>query len=265
MKLLDIFTKSKSGDPTLNEDGVYFKAPFAAVIDGTTTKDGKLFCGMYGGRFAMQVITDALANIPESYEPYRLLEEINNALANELKSKGLEFSPSAGILIYNDARKELISYGDNPYSINGKRYYSVKESDKIASEKRSEIIKALLRSGMTVEEIQKNDLGRKEIVGYLKEVSEKYANVECENGYPVINGKGVVKSFIRVHKIDAGSELILASDGYPKILDTLSETEFYLQEMLKKDVLCIEELIGTKGVAFGNVSFDDRSYLRFVT
>lgn len=265
MKLLDIFTESKSGNPTFNEDGVYFKAPFAVVIDGTTTKDGKLFCGMYGGRFAMQVITEAMSSISESYEPYRLLKEINNALALELESKNLEFSPSAGILIYNDARKELISYGDNPYSINGKEYRLVKESDKIASNKRAETIKALLRSGMTVEEIQKNDLGRKEIIGYLKEISEKCANVEQENGYPVINGKGIIESFIKVHKIEAGSELILASDGYPKLFGTLSETEFYLQELLKKDVLCIEELQGTKGVAFGNVSFDDRSYLRFVT
>ena len=265
MKLLDIFTESKSGNPTLNEDGIYFKAPFAAVIDGTTTKDEKLYSKAYGGRFAMQVIMKALDNISDELEPYHLIEKINDALSCELTKQNYELGPSAGILIYNDTRKELISYGDNPYSINGKEYRTTKPTDIIAAQVRADTIKKLLAQGATVEDIQKNDLGRKEISDYLKEAPEKLANAEIENGYPVINGKKVIKAFITVHKIEAGSELILASDGYPRLLKSLADTEAYLQELLKNDILCIEALKGTKGVAFGNRSFDDRSYLRLIT
>ena len=265
MKLLDFFTESKSGSNRLNEDDIYSKAPFTAVIDGTTPKDNNQFFGASSGRFAMQIIRYALDRISAYQEPYELISEIDEIFARELVDQGFGFGPSAGIVVYNEERRELISYGDNPYSINGKRYYYVKETDRIAAQTRAEAIKKLLSEGVTVEKIQKNDLGRKEIVAYLREVSEKYANVECENGYPVINGRGIVKSFVRVHKIEPGSEIILASDGYPRIMDTLGETEAYLQSMLKKDILCIDELQGTKGVAYGNVSFDDRSYIRFIT
>lgn len=265
MKLLDFFTESKSGDNKLNEDGIYSKAPFTAVIDGTTSKDNKKFGEASGGRLAMQIIRYALDRISAYQEPYELISEIDEIFARELIDQNFGFGPSAGIVIYNEARRELISYGDNPYSINGKEYYYVKESDRIAAQTRASVIKKLLDKGVAVEEIQKNDLGRKEIINYLKEISEKYANVECENGYPVINGKGIVKSFITVHKIDPGSKIILASDGYPKIMNTHAETEAYLQSMLKRDILCIDELQGTKGVAYGNVSFDDRSYVRFIT
>jgi glycerophosphoryl diester phosphodiesterase len=60
-----------------------------------------------------------------------------------------------------------------------------------------------------------------------------------------------------------GDRIILASDGYPELFDTLEETERYLFQMLTKDPLCIHELRGTKGVRPGNQSFDDRSYISF--
>jgi len=39
-------------------------------------------------------------------------------------------------------------------------------------------------------------------------------------------------------------------------------SEELLARLLAEDPLCIGPLKGTKGVALGNVSFDDRAYLR---
>ena len=55
---------------------------------------------------------------------------------------------------------------------------------------------------------------------------------------------------------------ILASDGYPVLADTLEETERLLACSLAEDPLRIGEHLSTKGVAAGNESFDDRTYLR---
>ena len=56
--------------------------------------------------------------------------------------------------------------------------------------------------------------------------------------------------------------VIMASDGYPVLADTLEETERLLACSLAEDPLRIGEHPSTKGVAAGNESFDDRTYLR---
>ena len=56
--------------------------------------------------------------------------------------------------------------------------------------------------------------------------------------------------------------VVLASDGYPRILPTLAASEEALAGLLAADPLCIGPLCGTKGVRPGNVSFDDRAYVR---
>jgi len=66
-----------------------------------------------------------------------------------------------------------------------------------------------------------------------------------------------------IHKIpDKTKELTLASDGYPKLLDNLAEAENNLKRILISDPLCITEHIATKGLQTGQVSFDDRAYVR---
>lgn len=45
---------------------------------------------------------------------------------------------------------------------------------------------------------------------------------------------------------------------------TLAESKKELSEILKNDPLCYKEYCSTKGQKKGNVSFDDRSYIRFL-
>ena len=55
----------------------------------------------------------------------------------------------------------------------------------------------------------------------------------------------------------------MATDGYPRLFDSLESTEKYLQMALEVDPMCIGILQGTKGISEGNVSYDDRTYLSF--
>ena len=61
------------------------------------------------------------------------------------------------------------------------------------------------------------------------------------------------------------SEVVLASDGYPKLFGTLEESEHYLQKVLAEDPLCISLNKQTKGLMVGNNSYDDRTFVRFVS
>ncbi len=82
-------------------------------------------------------------------------------------------------------------------------------------------------------------------------------------GFAAIDGRPVPAALVVVHDVPGGvEELVLASDGYPEIRPTLAETEARLAELLAEDPHCMGALRGTKGVMAGQLSFDDRSYLR---
>ena len=55
----------------------------------------------------------------------------------------------------------------------------------------------------------------------------------------------------------------MASDGYPVLFDSLSETENYLMQAVEDDSNCVYSLRGTKGIQPGNQSYDDRTYVGF--
>ena len=61
-------------------------------------------------------------------------------------------------------------------------------------------------------------------------------------------------------------EVVLTSDGYPVLKRTLkeSEAELELKRILKADSDCCKVYHSAKGIKEGCVSFDDRTYIRFV-
>lgn len=63
-----------------------------------------------------------------------------------------------------------------------------------------------------------------------------------------------------------GSEdaVILASDGYPRLEPSLSESELFLEELKVKDPLCIDIHKAVNGFTNGKSSIDDRTYIKFV-
>jgi sugar/nucleoside kinase (ribokinase family) len=55
---------------------------------------------------------------------------------------------------------------------------------------------------------------------------------------------------------------VLATDGYPFLRPTLQESEKRLEEVTTGEPLCMRLFKPTKGLQGGNLSFDDRAYLR---
>jgi hypothetical protein len=82
-------------------------------------------------------------------------------------------------------------------------------------------------------------------------------------GYAAVDGRPVPPSLVVVREVPEG-ELVIASDGYPVIEPSLAESEATLARRLEQDPWCVAELQGTKGVLDGQVSFDDRAYLRLL-
>ena len=261
MKIIEKFTRSKTGNEKLNEDSFLIGKDFVVVADGTTAK-GKTFLGESDGRIVSRFVCECFYKISLNLEPIQILNEVNFMLSKELEINKIksDFS-SCSLLVYNDVRKEIISYGDCMYKIGMKEYGFVKNADIELARIRSNVIKEQLSKGATIEEIRNKDIGRQSIEKTLKD-NIKFANSLGEGGYPVINGKGIVEEYIEVVKVNKGDEIILSTDGYPKLLSTLNKTEKLLANIIEKDPLCIDRFLSTKGVESGNESFDDRTYIR---
>ncbi len=256
-----MFTRSKTGEEKYNEDCFLIGENFIVVTDGTTTK-GEVLLKESDGVFVSRFVCNSMKNVPLDKEPIEILETINELLAKELNIKNRQgVFASCSLLIFNAVRNEIISYGDCRYKVNKVEYGFEKKIDKELSKIRSDIVKQELASGKTIDDVKENDVGRKAIEQALTK-SVEYANQNGEYGYPVLNGKGVLKELMSTVKVKKGDMVILSTDGYPRLYSTLKKTEKYLRKALKKDPLCIGGYMSTKGIMGSNVSFDDRTYIR---
>ena len=113
-----------------------------------------------------------------------------------------------------------------------------------------------------VEECGEN--GREAITPFLQKQMILENTLDFEFGYTVANGNGFYPKHIKEYDVKSGDVVVFATDGYPKLFDTLKESEEYLQNILQSDPRCIKEFKSTKGLEQGNNSFDDRAYVKFV-
>lgn len=90
------------------------------------------------------------------------------------------------------------------------------------------------------------------------------ANVDSEFGYDAITGGKIHTEHVRIRPLAAGDFVVLTSDGYPLLLETLAKTEEHLFRALAADPDCVDSLKSTKGLQKGYESFDDRSYISFI-
>lgn len=155
---------------------------------------------------------------------------------------------TASAILYSKARREVWMVGDCQAIIDGKLYENGKPYEQEIAAKRASLIK----QGMPPAE------ARRQIEPWLIK-----AMLEGQNkSYAVIDGFPICREGIRVVSVPTPSEIVLASDGYPFLKPTLSESERALGDQLGRDPQNINTFVATKGLVEGNKSFDDRTYIR---
>ena len=260
------FTTSKKGDQASNEDALYVDDRFIAVIDGATSKTAPPEkATMSSGRFAAQTICDLLPLMPPITNPTEMVtwlnEHLKQAIANSVFAECYE-GPLASLLLYDSRTKTIISYGDCQFLLGQTLHKQNKQFDITLAHKRASILQAALGNGASILELRQNDIGRAAIQSDLLRYSSEYAN-EPNGGFPVLGRGDVIQDFIVTCPVQDGETVILASDGYPQLAQTLAESEAKLQDTIDKDPLLINLYKSTKGIVPGNVSYDDRTYIRF--
>ena len=256
----------KDGTNKENGDHIYEGEHFKAVFDGATPKGKRLWDGVPGDVFASRVLCEAMKNADPTFCSSDMISYLNDVIKKCYAERGVSFDELApeeqlqvSVIIYSRYRNEVWSFGDCSVKINDKIYKHTRAGDKLLSDLRAFYTELYL---LKHRDITDEDPGRGAILPLLKEFPSM-ANQAGEFGYDVINGGDICTDHIVVYSVKPGDRIILASDGYPELFDTLEETERYLFRMIEKDPLRIHELRGTKGVGLGNQSFDDRSYISF--
>lgn len=237
------------------EDGIVITNDFAAVIDGSTSKTPKrLDPSMKNGRFAMLIISEYIKQMPADYTINDFCRGITLRIAEEYAKRGIaedmakhpEERLTASAIIYSNSRKEVWMVGDCQAIIEGKHYDNSKPYEQEIAMQRATLIK----NGMSPKE------ARRAIEPQLIK-----AMLEGQNRqYAVIDGTPICMPGTCI--VTASHCVVLASDGYPTLLPTLHESEEALAQHLTDDPQNITDFIATKGLVDGNVSFDDRAYIK---
>lgn len=62
-------------------------------------------------------------------------------------------------------------------------------------------------------------------------------------GYAVLNGTGIENSMIKKYSVKEGDTIVLASDGYPALEETLEQSESELRNILSNDPMCFRYIV----------------------
>jgi hypothetical protein len=262
--VVEQFVAGKLPDRRLCEDAIVVTAAHAAVIDGATDITGRRYDGRAGGRWAMEACRDAVRAFPPDIDAAAAAAALTGELAARLdRTLPATDRPSASVTVFSATRRELWQIGDVGFAYPGLPAGSGtprKRIDRIAADFRAAFLAAEMAGGNRPD--RKTDPARP-VIRQLIARQGALRNTTGPFGFAGIDGTPVPTELLVVHPVPPGvTDLVIATDGYPQIAPTLAETEAVLARLLEADPWCVNELSGTKGVLEGQLSFDDRAYLR---
>lgn len=253
------------------EDGIAVNDNFIAVIDGSTSKTPiQIKAGYSNGRYCMELVKSYINAMPADICADEFCDGITARIFSLYRQYGIDTERlrrnpverlTASAVIYSAYRRQIWMIGDCQCIANGQTYDNAKPQESVLADRRATFLRHAVANGLDIKDVQTKDPGRAFI---LQDIIDgcREQNI-C---YSVIDGFNIPKDKIKIINVaDNCNEVILASDGYPFLKPTLQESEDALCHQLGNDPLCIGDFKATKGLMNGNVSFDDRSYIRFVT
>lgn len=267
------FLASKTGKAEDNEDAIHISDSFVAVIDGATSKTARLWQGRTSGQLAAHLLHEALGQLPEDATLQQAIEHLSEAIRGiYMRDRMLEMVASnpveritASLAMASLRRKEVWLIGDCACIVGGRRITNRKAIDRVLAEARSAYLESELLRGKSIDDLRAHDTGR-EFIFPLLERQTLFQNTTSANAYSyaVLDGFPIPTRQIRICPIPpAPTTVVLATDGYPALHESLAVSERALQRIIERDPLLMRQYKSTKGVQAGNISYDDRAFVRF--
>ncbi len=263
---------AKTGRPQDCEDAIYNGPHFVAVIDGATAKADRRWDGETGGRVAARIISDFLGELAYDATAFEAFDGMTARIRQFYEAQGVLDSVTANpaqriiavAAIVSFFHEEIWSVGDCQYLLNEQHIAQHKTVDIVAAEARAMFLETELARGVTQEELKIFDSGRDFILPLLiRQLQFQNNPFVGVYSFAAVDGFPIPIDNVRVQTIpDDISSIVLATDGYPLLRSSLAESEAALRELLHDDPLLFRKYKSTKGLQHGNVSFDDRAYVK---
>ena len=249
-----------------SEDGIVVTNNFVAVIDGSTSKT-KYRHSLFrtNGRYAMYLTARYIRQMSKTTTSEQFLRGVTAYIRKHYNKSMLprlaehpEDRLTCSAVVYSRLNREIWMVGDCQCMINGELFDNPKPAEAELAAMRAEEVKRLLATGVTQDELLRNDTARPVIIPRMLETMR-----EQNVSYSVIDGFPIARQHVRIIPLDFRPwEIVLASDGYPILRSTLAESEEELQKLREEDPLNIGRFQATKAFHPDFNSFDDRSYIR---
>ena len=261
-ELIESFCASKTGVEENNEDGFVVTDTVVAVFDGETAKFD-FGSAQTPGSLATKALLEAARYISSDATPTEIVANLQAAVRTT--AAGCEFADSSSCVavgaVAHLPSKQVVRVGDISVGLDGVFDTPTKRVDEVAAGARAALLLALQQAGVAEQELLENDQGRELILPLLRE-QWRFRNLsDHEFGFAVLDGTQTPDAMVDIIDFSQATELVLATDGYDTPCATLDESEQVLATALVSDPLHLSPP-GTKGVTPGNVSFDDRTYVR---
>ena len=283
MKIIEQLVRSKLGaDLSSCEDGLAVSDDFALVVDGATSTTGRRWTAdeITGGQWESRLLCKAIQKLPGTSSPQMCIDILSEQMkiAYQVEEGAInsfidapEERATASMVLYSSHLNQIIMVGDCQAAfldasdeiilyIHPEKYVDV-----VTARARCMLLQAELLAGTSLEELRRTDPGRELIHPLLVKQRRFQNNLNAPKLYQyyAMDGFPISSIGFEVHDVPRGTkQVILASDGYPKLFSSLEATEKHLMELIKTDPLLCFEFQSTKGVRTGQESFDDRTYLR---
>lgn len=258
-----------------SEDGIVVTPDFIAVIDGSTSKStcrchreglrGFVIPGRRhsNGELAMLTVASVIRKMKGNVSCQQFCSLATKAVHSYYKKDLLEHLAdhpedrlAASCIVFSRLRREIWMIGDCQGLVDSVLLENPKPSEQELAEQRAALITA---SPKPWDHFLTHDTAREAIIPRMLETMKQQ-----NNGYSVIDGFPVDMAHVKTFTLDFRPwEIVLASDGYPFLCPTLSESEERLAWQQENDPLNIGQFKATKAFTPGNNSFDDRAYIRF--
>jgi glycerophosphoryl diester phosphodiesterase len=271
--IVESYSQSKTGNQQDCEDRIHISDHFIAVIDGATSKTHDRWDRQTGGQKAAEIIDVTLHHLPHDCTARQAADlmtsnikafHIEKDLLKDVGSNPIRRITSS-VVVLSLFKKEIWSIGDCQFMLDDALFSIKKKVDEVVEEARAFFIEAeLLAKHMTIDDLKAHDSGREFIMPLLERQSRFQNNPNAGAFYyAAVDGFPIPDDGIMVKTIpDDVTYVVLASDGYPFLRPNLAASEYLLADLLQRDPLVFRAYKSTKGLTAGNVSFDDRAYVK---
>lgn len=254
------------------EDRIVVTDWFAGVIDGVTFKGADNDINKTPGQIAADLICKEVNGFPQNISGFEAIRSLTKSISeycmkNYPSKLVVEYKRriAASVAIYSKFRREVWSVGDCQVLVGNRLIVNKSSIDRTMANARVLYLQSEILRGKSVNKLIEYDTGR-EFIKPLLDHQQLFLNSSKSSGfaYTAICGIPLPESFSieTIDITDEITEIVLATDGYPKVEQTLKSSEDKLTVILEQDPLCMDIVKSTKGLKKGNVSFDDRAYLR---